>query len=198
MCQSTTVITETPIQNLIKDFFSLYYNITLKQTDLENWAAALNRYSKETVTQAFRNYIRDNKGFKPVLASIIGYCMEIESEEAEADANLYADALIEACDHISPECSISFRNNIANNALVDIGGWAYLGQHFSDTQKIRNAFVKSFMKCGQTLNLKEITEVKGKPTDSPYFPKYFLSEDFSWTPVRNEPHNTNTDNQEEK
>jgi hypothetical protein len=198
MCQSTTVITETPIQNLIKDFFSLYYNITLKQTDLENWAAALNRYSKETVTQAFRNYIRDNKGFKPVLASIIGYCMEIESEEAEADANLYADALIEACDHISPECSIDFSLNVANNALDRMGGWAYLGQHFSDIQKIRTAFIKNFVECYQSDNLKEITELEGKPTDSPYFPKYFLSEDFTWTPVRNEPHNTNTDNQEEK
>jgi hypothetical protein len=183
---------------LIKKFFSVYYNISLKPEELDDWTDALKPYPVETVTQAFRNYVREHKSYKPVLAAVLGYCMEIESAEIEMIANLYADALIEACDHISPECSISFRNNIANNALVDIGGWAYLGQHFTDTQKIRNAFVKSFMKCGQTLNLKEITEVKGKPTDSPYFPKYFLSEDFTWTPVRNEPHNTNTDNQEEK
>ena len=183
---------------LIKKFFSVYYNISLKPDELDNWTDALKPYPVETVAQAFRNYVREHKSYKPVLAAVLGYCMEIEMAEVEMIANLYADALIEACDHISPECSISFRNNIANNALVDIGGWAYLGQHFTDTQKIRNAFVKSFMKCSQTLNLKEITEVEGKPTDSPYFPKYFLSEDFSWTPVRNEPHNTNTDNQEEE
>lgn len=183
---------------LIKKFFSVYYNISLKPEELDDWTDALKGYPEETIAQAFRNYVREHKSYKPVLAAVLGYCMEIEMAEVEMIANLYADALIEACDHISPECSISFRNNIANNALVDIGGWAYLGQHFTDTQKIRNAFVKSFMKCSQTLNLKEITEVEGKPTDSPYFPKYFLSEDFSWTPVRNEPHNTNTDNQEEE
>lgn len=170
------------IQHIISKTLSDNYDVILPADKLQTWTQTLSEYSLDTVVVAFKLYMQNNKAFKPNLAGIRGYCMEIHAQDLQFDAERYADALIEACDTISLECPLDFHSNIAHNAILKMGGWANIDRHYTNQTKLREDFINCFLKCAY-LDLPEVTELEGCQTDSPYFPKYELR-DGVWVPTR--------------
>lgn len=170
------------IKHIISKTLSDNYDYVLPEDKLQTWALALSEYSLDTVVVAFKLYMKDNKAFKPNLASIRGYCMEIHAQDLQFEAERFADALIDACENISLECPLDFHSNTAHNAIQMMGGWANIDRHYTNQTKLREDFINRFLKCAY-LDLPYVAELEGCQTDSPYYPKYELQGSV-WVPVR--------------
>lgn len=170
------------IKHIISKTLSDNYDYVLPEDKLQTWTQALSEYSLDTVVVAFKLYMKDNKAFKPNLASIRGYCMEIHAQDLQFEAERFADALIDACENISLECPLDFHSNTAHNAIQMMGGWANIDRHYTNQTKLREDFINRFLKCAY-LDLPYVAELEGCQTDSPYYPKYELQGSV-WVPVR--------------
>lgn len=170
------------IKHIISKTLSDNYDYVLPEDKLRTWTQALSEYSLDTVIVAFKLYMKDNKAFKPNLASIRGYCMEIHAQDLQFEAERFADALIDACENISLECPLDFHSNTAHNAIQMMGGWANIDRHYTNQTKLREDFINRFLKCAY-LDLPYVAELEGCQTDSPYYPKYELQGSV-WVPVR--------------
>lgn len=62
---------------LIAIFLKDFYRMKLDSDTLNTWATILHQFDEDIIQEAFILHMKNHKTFRPVLAGIYGYCIDV-------------------------------------------------------------------------------------------------------------------------
>lgn len=149
---------KTQVQSIviaIKRFMENYYDVTLPPEKLKFWTEELSAYSLDTVTKAFKSYIRHNRNFAPNLAGIIAEAESVQEEkngETKEQTQFNAEKawmnVLDAVHYVGIYGTPDFEDKTIHNAIARLGGWEKIcSSTYKEMDFLKKEFLQIYQSC---------------------------------------------------